>query len=394
MTEQDPTSIFLFTGEHSGDLHGAHLIEALHEHIPALNVSGVGGPSMREKGLDTFMDMENFQVMGFSDVIKAFPRIYFQYKKIVRHILETSPDAVICIDYPDFSLRLASMLRKKGYQGKLIHYVCPSVWAWRSGRIKAMERALDMLLVFFPFEKPYFSNTKLPVHYIGHPLISTLSEYHYDPSWQELYNIPRDMEILGIFPGSRSSEIRYNLPVQLQAAHRLYKDTPSLHIALSLSDEKHLSLVKKCLAASPFSDEDAITIVPRKHTYELMRESHTALATSGTATLELALHKTPTVVGYHVTFMNWLIARCIFHLSLPYYCIVNIASGGEVFPECIHKHFTADTIYEALTHLHHDTTHRTTCLEECHMLGLELAMDDRPCNKAAKAIGDLVCSPE
>ena len=168
--------IFIFAGEQSGDLHGAELLYALKQKEPNLQIMGVGGPKMRSQGIYSIEKMESFQVMGLSDVIKALPKLVFLFKNIRNTILKNNPKAVIFIDYPDFNMRMAKSLRKNGYTGKLIHYICPSVWAWRKGRIKDLAETLDLLLTIFPFEPQYFEKTPLKVEYVGNSLVKNIKD--------------------------------------------------------------------------------------------------------------------------------------------------------------------------------------------------------------------------
>jgi lipid-A-disaccharide synthase len=219
-------SLFLFAGEQSGDILGGNLVKALKQVSPDLAVYGVGGPEMHKAGLSIVHPMERFQVMGFSDVLKSLPRLYADFRKIQKEILQKCPAGVVLIDYPDFNMLLAKSLRKKGYRGKMIHYVCPSIWAWRRKRIYSLAKTLDRLLAILPFEANCFVTTKLPVTYVGHPLVSVVDRYEYASGC----NFPKPL--VAIFPGSRRHEIALNLPLQLAAAKQL---GPNYTIAVSVA---------------------------------------------------------------------------------------------------------------------------------------------------------------
>ncbi|NGX55476.1 MAG: Lipid-A-disaccharide synthase, partial [Chlamydiae bacterium] len=255
-------NIYFVAGEQSGDLLGEKLIKALQEG----EYYGVGGKEMRAAGLKCNLPMEKLQTMGFIEVIKAAPRLFATFRKIKREILELQPKGVVFIDYPDFNMRLAKALRKKGYTGKLIHYVCPSVWAWRKARIKDLTQTLDLLLTILPFEKNCFSHTQLPVTYIGHPLVAAIDHHAYDPDWN-----PEGKKYLSIFPGSRPSEIALNLPLQLQAAKPFADELP---LAISVAHPDLEQPIREILAKTVLK----ATLVPNHHRYELMRDSHVALA--------------------------------------------------------------------------------------------------------------------
>lgn len=356
---------FIFAGEPSGDLHGGPLICALKASDPNLKVTGVGGPAMRAQGIECILTMEDFQVMGFSDVLAAFPKLWRQFHLVRNTILQTNPDAIILIDYPGFNLRLAKALRKKGFQGKIIQMICPTVWAWGKGRISTMAQTLDLLLTIYPFEADCFSKTSLEVHYIGHPLVEKIGTYSYDDNWKDKIGIPSGRPIIGIFPGSRESEIQLNLPVQFEAAALFKKKHPETLLALSCVDEKQEAILRDHWKQSPIDDFEDVFFIPRTYTYELMRDCHTAIAKSGTVTLELALHTIPTIVVYQMSTLNRLIAQHVLRLRLPHYCIVNILCDKTVFPEWIETAPTAVSLFQSLDSLFLEGEQRSNCLKGC-----------------------------
>lgn len=373
------SEIFLIAGEKSGDLHGAHLIKALSHLNPQLKFTGVAGPKMIKEGMECFMPMENFQVMGFSDVFKALPRLYKQFYVIRDQILKTNPAAVIFIDYPGFNLRLAKALRKKNYKGKLIHYICPSVWAWGKKRIQHMSETLDLLISIFPFEQDVFKKTPLRVDYVGNPLQSYIKEYSYDSEWKKKFPSLTE-SIVAIFPGSRQAEIERNLKKQLHAASLFQEKYPKTSFAIS-SQETHSEVIQNLIKQFNLKHT---AIVPPKWTYELMRDSKSAIAKSGTVTLELALHKRPSVVVYELSKLNWFIAKFIVRLNLPHYCIVNILKNKRVFPELIEQGFNPENLALQLEKMHQGEQ-RASCLKDCEDL-VEFFSKDQAEKKAALSI--------
>lgn len=347
--------LFIASGEMSGDLHGAKLIEELLILRPSLKIGAVAGPKMRKLPIREIFPMENLRVMGFIDVLLALPKIIRHFFFIRNQILELSPKAVVLIDYPGFHLRMERSLRKKGYKGKLIHYICPTVWAWGKKRIPLMAENLDLLLTIFPFEKSCFANTKLPVQYVGHPLTQAVTQFQPSGKFQG--------KILGLFPGSRKTEIERNLPLQLKAARRLKELDPSLQIAISKTQ-------------FDLNVPDALIVEPEDH-YELMKASHLAIATSGTVTLELALHGTPTVVNFAIKPMDCWIAQNIFKIHLPFYAMPNIIAKKAVFPELFGPNLTEENLFFWAKKLWSDPELRNRCLEGCkemsHSLGTKKA---------------------
>lgn len=376
-------SFFIFAGEPSGDLHGSHLVKALKKTFPQIYFEGVTGSALREEGVKTLLPMEKFSVMGYSDVLKAFPSLYKQFYIVRDHILKTSPDGVIFIDYPGFNLRMAKALRKAGYKGQLIHYICPSVWAWGKKRIQHMARTLDMLLTIYPFEATSFQHTSLQVQYISNPLQEYISNYTYDEDWKKSFS-SHEMPLIAIFPGSREGEIRRNLDKQLHAAALFQKKHPHTAFGISCSNEALKPLIESMIHKQNL--KHAFT-VPKKFTYELMRDSHSAMAKSGTVTLELALHRRPTVVVYGLSRLNWFIAKFLIRLKMPYYCIVNILQKQRVFPELIETGFDAKTLCYELEQLHAGPK-RDQCIEGCTQIQTLFQKSTASLN-AAKAIRTL-----
>lgn len=360
-------SVFLFAGEQSGDVLGSSLVAALKKRNPHFKVYGVGGPLMQQAGMEIFHPLERFQVMGFSAVIKALPRLLIDFRKIRNEILKARPAAVVLIDYPDFNMFLAKSLRKKGFQGKVIHYVCPSIWAWRKKRIHTLVKTLDHLLAILPFEKNLFAKTSLPVTFVGHPLIAAIDNYPYDPHWN-----PSQKPLIAIFPGSRRHEIELNLPLQLAAAKKL---GPGYTLAVSVARPGLEELIRQ-------HTDSSMLLVPSEKRYELMRAAQGAIATSGTIILELGLHGTPTLVTYQLASLNYLLGRYVFRIRLPFYTLVNIICGKEVYPEFIHKKLSSDEIHLALKRL---LENPTACRQECFHLRELLTTRDAS-NQAAETV--------
>lgn len=379
-----PTRLFIFAGEPSGDLHGSRLARLLKKISPAIHIEGVAGPKMRLEEIQGPLTMEDFEVMGFSDVMRALPRLYSHFQCILKTILSTSPHAVVLIDYPGFNLRLAKALRKKGFQGKIIQYISPSVWAWGKHRIAEMEKTLDLLLTIYPFEAAHFSKTTLQTDFIGSPIQEYISQYSYDNEWQEKLQIPNGSKLIALFPGSRKGEIARNLPFILEAAAMLKQHDPSVIFGISCFNEATNDYLNQHLERFPILDK-ALYRIPKNFTYELMRNSTCAIAKSGTITLELALHKCPTVVIYKLSLMNRLYAQHILKVNLAHYCIVNILAQKEVFPELIEKGLNKNNLFEQIKSLATEGPKRQACLQACKEIDKSLGTHDAN-TKAAESI--------
>ena len=366
--------LFIFAGEPSGDLHGSHLVHALRKQLPSILIEGVPGPKMRAQGVISILQMEDFEVMGFSDVICHLPKLARQFYQLRNHILSTRPKGVVLIDYPGFNLRMAAALRKKGYQGKIIQYVSPSVWAWGKHRIEMMANTLDILLTIYPFENQYFQGSSLNVEYVGNPLYEYIKTYHYDEQWKKKLNLPETNNLIALFPGSRDSEIKGNLPYLIETARLIQESYPDAIFGISCIKPGSLPPLP-----SHFFP------IPRNYTYELMRDCTTAIAKSGTITLELALHHRPTVVFYKLTKLNRLYAKYLLKTALPHFCIVNILANKEVFPELIEKEVSSAVLFENFSLIHQDSERRSKCLRDLQDLKNNLGDSDAS-DSAAKSI--------
>lgn len=380
--ELKKASFFFVAGEKSGDILGSELIHELKKQNPGLSFNGVGGELMTSSGMKCKIPMERLNVMGFSDVLKALPRLLRTFQEVKKTILTERPEKVILIDYPDFNMHLAKALRKKGYLGKIIHYVSPSVWAWRKKRALKLSKTHNLLLSIFPFEKKYFSHTSLNVQFVGHPLVEVIQKHIYKPSWKETYQISPKKSILALFPGSRSHELKKNLSLQLDLAKRWLIENSDFTIAVSAASEEMALLIENELGQRNMQ----ASIIPFSERYELMKEADLALATSGTVTLELALHKVPTLVTYLLTPLNYFLGRYIFRIHLISYCIVNIIAEKEVYPEFIGKTFSSDTLYKFLRKLFRE---RKECITELSIVQQRLSKKN-PNQQAALAITNLI----
>jgi lipid-A-disaccharide synthase len=380
---------FLFAGEMSGDLHGSQLIQALRERANTSTFCGVGGPRMRQEGFDCLVPMEEFQVMGLSDVLQSLPHLWKLFYQVRDSILKLQPDCVILIDYPGFNLRLAKALRKQGFQGKIVQYICPTVWAHGKNRIETLAAYYDLLLTILPFEAAYFSQTSLKVEYIGNPLVERIRNHIYRPTEWAQIGLPTDQDLIALFPGSRLGEIQRHIPQQLEVAAQLKSKYPHLRFAISCAQESLNDNLLKLLQQAPRPLLEDLFVVPPQYHYDLMRTCKTALAKSGTVTLELALHGVPTVVHYELSFLNYLFAKYVLRLQLPHYCIVNILSNQRVFPELMGYRLATAHLKEELEILHFTPAKHQRIQMACEQLKQQIGnQSSQDC--AARAILELV----
>lgn len=361
-------TLFIFAGEKSGDLHGSHLIRALKLKNPEMRLFGVGGPAMRELGMDTVLNMEDFEVMGFTDVMKSLPKLRRHFFRVRDHVLASSPGIVILIDYPGFNLRLAKALRKMGFKGKIVHYISPTVWAHGSQRVRQMAATLDLLLLILPFETQYYAGSGLKAVYVGNPLQEYIQSHQYNEEWKKQAGMAGSGPVVSLFPGSRLGEIQRNLPAMLEAASMLKNEHKDVRFAISCAHHQAQSVALQMLLKTSLKINQDVFFADKTCAYEMMRDSRCAVAKSGTITLELALHGCPTVVVYKLTLLNRIFAKFVLGLKLPYYSLANILAGQAVFPELIEYGFSAKNIYARLKSLFEETPERKSCLEGCNRI--------------------------
>ncbi len=372
--------LFIFAGEASADLLGAELLKAFKEQGETLDMIGVGGPKMRAEGFSCIAKMEDFRVMGFVDVFLALPKLTKQFFAIRAAILKMNPKMVLFIDYPGFNVRMARSLRKKGFKGRLCHFVCPSVWAWGKGRIPIMASTLDLLLTTLPFEGRFFAHTPLKVKYVGHPLAERIKNH-----------LPRKAlsfpgrRLVSIFPGSRKKEIERNFPLYLRVAKRLIAEDPSFFFGISLSHTSFAPLLKEIVEKEGLIWKKDITLIEPEDTYALMRASEAAIAKSGTVTLELALHKVPTVVTYAISPLDLIVVKWILRIRLPFYCLVNIIKEELVFPELIGPVFTEESLYSHINAFLTDPKTQEACRQKCETIAASLG-EKESLKEAAKLL--------
>lgn len=375
--------LFIVTGEQSGDAHGADLVRILKQRNKPIDFYGVVGPALRAEGVQEVARAEDLSVMGFTDVIKVLPRLLRVFTKVRDSILQLNPEAVLMVDATSFNLRLAKSLRKRGYKGKLIQYVSPSVWAWGRKRVQHMAKTLDLLMTIYPFEKQYFASTDLRVEYVGNPVLAKTEKYIPNQSWKKQVGIPENEKLIALFPGSREDEIHRNLPIMLQAVSNLPKG--DLSICVSSSNPAFDSIIAGYLQNSTAQSYVVPHVIAHQ---ELMSSSVAALAKSGTVTLELALQQCPTIVSYQLTALNRFVARYILKVNLPHYCIVNILAGETVFPEYIVHKPTPENLSQSLNNLINNRHEREKCLEGCRKVRQLLSTDDLLNERCASLVSE------
>lgn len=332
-------TIYFVAGEVSADNHGAALMRSLRALDGKFNFVGRGGPQMQEIAGGQFKNwIGEAAVLGLWEVLRKYGYFRQQFHDALHEIRENNPDAVVLIDYPGFNLRLARALRKQAPQQKIIYYISPQVWAWNRGRIKRMAHLVDLVLCIFPFEAELYNQAGLRAVFVGHPMIERLQARKIDTA--------RDPNLIGLFPGSRSREVRKIFPVMLDAAHELRKHNPNLRFEIAAASEELAGEMKP--AATGFhqsQDRDAMQIKVGE-TAAIMQRSWVGIVASGSATLEAAYFRLPFVLIYKVAWPTYVAGRLV--VKVKYLGMPNLLADREVVPEFIQHRANPDAIVDAV----------------------------------------------
>jgi len=345
--------LFVVAGEVSGDTHGLGLMNRLlnsSDSQEEFEISGLGGPGMAElsSGIENWL--ESAAVLGLWEVLCKYGYFRRKMEETVARIDEIKPDSVVFIDYPGFNLRLAERLRKQGYEGKLIYYISPQVWAWKKGRISRMSQLLDLMICIFPFEKDLYENSGLKTVFAGHPLVDKLAA---GPG-EEM----RESERVALLPGSREREIDALFPEMIVAARRLSEKQSDLKFTTAAPSEKQADRMRQM--ADDGGLEQLEIHVGGAH--RLMQTACVGVVASGTATLEAAVFGLPYCLVYRVAWPTYMIGRML--IQVDYLGIVNILAGKEVVKELIQGEACADRIFEELESLLNDFEKRAALRDE------------------------------
>jgi len=336
--------IFLVAGEPSGDSLGARLMAALRERTGgAVRFAGVGGPAMAGQGLSSLFPMADLTVMGLAEVLPRLPLLLRRIGETARAARRLEPDAVVTIDSPDFNFRLAKRLRNAGIP--LVHFVAPSVWAWRPGRARVIARRIDHLLALLPFEPPYFEREGLACTFVGHPVVESGADRGDGAAFRRRHGIADDASLLCLLPGSRASETSRLLPVFAETAARLAAGRPDLRFVVPLAPSVD-DAVKRSVAdwAVP-----VVVVEDVAEKYDAFAAATAALAASGTVALELAMAGTPAVIAYRMSPPTAWLARRL--LRVRHVSLVNLVLDRAVMPEFLQADCRADRLADAVGRL-------------------------------------------
>ena len=331
-------------GEASGDMYAAALTARLRAHFPSASFYGCAGPKLQAQGVDPVIDAATLSVVGLTEVVAHLPRIYCQYRKLLRYAKQHKPDAAILADNPDFHLRLARHLKQMGVP--VFYLVAPQVWAWRQGRVKIIKQLVDKLFCLFPFEQPWFRERGVDATYIGHPLASMVRAGTSASAFRSTHHLPEQGPLVTLLPGSRPGEALRHLPILLDSVALLRERWPAATFVLATPK----GFAKNRVFANFQERFTALAIkVIEDEAWDCIGHASLALAASGTVTMEAAVLGTPMVTFYKVTAVSWWAGRRL--VKVPYLSMVNLIAGRLVVPELIQGDMTAIKLAAAATDL-------------------------------------------
>jgi len=335
------TPVFaMVVGESSGDILGADLIKALRKCYPNAHFEGVGGPLMQALGFQSHFDMERLSVMGFVEPLKRLPELLSMRRALIKRYRDTPPAAFIGIDSPDFNLQIELSLRQSGI--KTIHYVSPSVWAWRQGRIKKIVRCVDLMLTLLPFESDFYRQYQVPVRFVGHPLAD---QYPLQPDTRgarRALGLQMDTPTLTLMPGSRGSEVDMMAQLFMQVVARVREDIPNLQVLVPAANAARYRQLTALLGSFNLAEVKLL----EQQSKLAMEASDVVLLTSGTTALEAMLLKKPMVVSYRLGALTYKIIAPM--IVTPFISIPNLLAKRMLVPELIQDDATVDGLSDAV----------------------------------------------
>jgi len=379
-----PLHVYVIAGEPSGDVIGARLIEALRADGD-IEVSGIGGPEMEAAGLQSLFPYDELAIMGLTEVLPSVPRILRRMRKTARDIERKQPDVIVTIDSPGFVFGVIRRLKSRNCPR--VHYVAPTIWAWRAGRVKKFRKHFDHLLALFPFEPPLFEAAGLDCTFVGHPIAEGAVASGNGPAFRQRHGIGTDEQVLCLLPGSRRGEVSRLGPVISEVLGLLARSNPGARIVVPAAPN-----VRDAVGTLAVTWGDKVLVVDgASERYDAFAASDLALAASGTVTLELAYAGVPTVVIYQVGKLTGEIARRM--IRIEHVSIVNIVAGRLIFPEFLQSRCRPALITGAVSALLGDRDAARIIGADAQAIACDIAGGgDKPSARAARAIRAIVAA--
>jgi lipid-A-disaccharide synthase len=374
----------IVAGERSGDIYGAGLARALEARLPGVEIFGCGGGAMRQAAVETVVDSHQMAIAGITEVVAGLPRVYRAFHKLLDEVDRRHPQLAILIDFPDFNLRMARQLKKRGIP--VVYFVSPQVWAWRKGRVQTLKERIAKMIVIFDFEEEIYQQAGVPVEYVGHPLVDMMGTHLTRQEFFTKSGLDPSVPLVALLPGSRQKEVIANLPAMLAAAARL---AANRQLQFVIAAAPTIDLLWLEGAVTRFRAGQATVRTAVHAASEVMQYSEVAVVASGTATLEAALRERPMVVVYRVSALTWLVGRLL--VKVPYYSIVNLLAHKELVPELMQHDFTAANVAARVEYLLDHAEAREEMIQGFRALKLRLGKEGA-LERAADAVVDVLQS--
>ncbi|MEM1089252.1 MAG: lipid-A-disaccharide synthase [Pseudomonadota bacterium] len=350
----DPRHIVLVAGESSGDRLGAGLASQLRARYPDVKLSGITGQAMNAAGVESWYDCQALALMGFAEVVGHLPELLRLRRTIRQRMLDDPPDCFIGIDAPDFNLGLARKLKAAGIPA--VHYVSPSIWAWRQGRAGKIGRCIDLMLTLFPFEPQIYERYQVPARFVGHPSAQAVALEPDRAAARRELGIPDDVQLVALLPGSRGGEIKRLGPVIAAAARRILAAKPEVRFVTPTATAATRQRFSQMLAAEEL--EDRVELLEGQ-SFTALCAADAAIIASGTATLEALLCKTPMVVTYRISPITHLIVRVTRMMKVDQFSLPNALAGERLVPELMQAAATPEGLAEEALALLSDSPRRS-----------------------------------
>lgn len=341
MQTTNALKIALIAGEHSGDILGADLIRALKQHHPDAIFYGIGGERMRAEGFRAVFDMEELAVMGIVEVLGRLPRLLQVRRDILAHFQQQKPDVFIGIDAPDFNLPVELKLKQQGI--KTVHYVSPSVWAWRQKRIVKIAAATDLVLALLPFEKAFYDQHQVPCRFVGHTLADQMPLEPAKTSAKTALGFATERPLLALMPGSRTNEIKLLAPPFLHAAAELQRQRPELQLVCNMVTAEKATLFTGIWQQQAPKLQLTLLVGQARQT---LTAADSVFIASGTATLEAMLAKTPMVVAYKTNWLTYQIAKRL--VNIDFFSLPNLLAKQALVTELLQQQVTVPALVAAM----------------------------------------------
>lgn len=376
--------IALIAGEASGDMLAAELMAALQRKQPGIEFIGMGGPLMQAQGLRSFHDYSVLSLMGLFEVLKHLPALLKLRQRLLKYLVAQQPDLVIGVDAPDFNLGLEKRCKKAGL--RTLHFVSPSIWAWRQGRAAKMAESCERVLCLFPMEPEIYARYGMPATFVGHPLADRIALKPDIEAARQQTGLSA-VHSLALLPGSRLSEIQRLLPVFLDAALVLRNQLPDLHLVIPAANASCKAAIEKQLVQRQYENVQVID----GNAQTAMIACDGVLLASGTAALEAMLCKKPMVVAYKIAPLTHFIVRTFKLLKVAQLSLPNALAGKALVPELMQDNCNAEAIASALHPLLHDASDNHALLQRFTEIHLQLRCD--AATKAADAVLQCLATP-